>query len=265
VAFGVFEIIWMVTGVAMNKPLKGKRALVTGSGGGLGRSHAILLAERGAELIVHDIKPDGANETAELIRKNGRSATVLISNIRNVDEFTASIGKLGKIDILVNNAGVGGRGRKIEDIDIEIFDEMFEVHVRGTFFATQAVLPQMKERKSGKIINISYIFAMGGHDSISHYAAAKSAISGFTKSWAKELAPWRINVNAVAPGFVETDMTRASMSQKDISKLEEKMPLGRFCKPIDISYAVAWLASIETDLLSGQVISPNSGAVIVGY
>ena len=142
---------------------------------------------------------------------------------------------------------------------------MFEVHVRGTFFATQAVLPQMKERKSGKIINISSIFAMGGHDSISHYAAAKSAISGFTKSWAKELAPWRINVNAVAPGFIETDMTRASMSQEDISELEEKMPLGRFCKPIDISYAVAWLASAETDLLSGQVISPNSGAVIVGY
>ena len=249
----------------MRKPLNGKRALVTGSGGGLGRSHAILLAERGADLIVHDIKPEGANETAELIREAGQSATVLISNIRNVGAFTDSICKLGIIDILVNNAGVGGQGRKIEDINIEIFDEMFEVHVRGTFFATQAILPQMKERKSGKIINISSIFAMGGHDSISHYTAAKSAISGFTKSWAKEFAPWGINVNAVAPGFVETDMTRASMSQNDISKLEEKMPLGRFCKPIDISYAVAWLASEETDLLSGQVISPNSGAVIVGY
>jgi len=250
----------------MEKPLEGKRVLVTGSGGGLGRSHAVLLAERGAELIVHDIKPDNANETVELIRKKtGQHATVLISNIREIEEFTTSISNLGKVDILVNNAGVGGKGRKIEDIDIKIFDEMFEVHVRGTFFATQAVLPQMKKSESGKIINISSIFAMGGHDSVSHYAAAKSAISGFTKSWAKELAPWRINVNAVAPGFVETDMTRASMSQNDINKLEEKMPLGRFCKPIDISYAVAWLASAETDMLSGQVISPNSGAVIVGY
>jgi 3-oxoacyl-[acyl-carrier protein] reductase len=250
----------------MEKPLEGKRVLVTGSGGGLGRSHAVLLAERGAELIVHDIKPDNANETVELIRKKtGQLATVLISNIREIEEFTTSISNLGKVDILVNNAGVGGKGRKIEDIDIKIFDEMFEVHVRGAFFATQAVLPQMKKNESGKIINISSIFAMGGHDSVSHYAAAKSAISGFTKSWAKELAPWRINVNAVAPGFVETDMTRASMSQNDINKLEEKMPLGRFCKPIDISYAVAWLASAETDMLSGQVISPNSGAVIVGY
>ena len=124
----------------MEKPLEGKRVLVTGSGGGLGRSHAVLLAERGAELIVHDIKPDNANETVELIRKKtGQVATVLISNIREIEEFTTSISNLGKVDILVNNAGVGGKGRKIEDIDIEIFDEMFEVHVRGTFFATQAV------------------------------------------------------------------------------------------------------------------------------
>ena len=249
----------------MKKSLKGKSVLVTGSGGGLGRSHAILLAERGAKIIVHDIITDSANETAELIRENGLKASVLISDIRDIRDFQASIGKIGKIDILVNNAGVGGKGRKIEDIDIEIFNEMFDVHVRGTFFATKAVLPQMKKRNSGKIINISSIFAMGGHDSISHYAAAKSAISGLTKSWARELAPWKINVNAVAPGFVETEMTRASTSQRDIRRLEKKMPLGRFCKPIDISFAVAWLASSEADMISGQIISPNSGAVIVGY
>ena len=249
----------------MKKSLKGKSVLVTGSGGGLGRSHAILLAERGAKIIVHDIIADSANETAELIRGNGQKASVLISDIRDITDFQASIGKIGKIDILVNNAGVGGKGRKIEDIDIEIFNEMFDVHVRGTFFATKAVLPQMKKRNSGKIINISSIFAMGGHDSISHYAAAKSAISGLTKSWARELAPWKINVNAVAPGFVETEMTRASTSQRDIRRLEKKMPLGRFCKPIDISFAVAWLASSEADMISGQIISPNSGAVIVGY
>tara|TARA_B110000438_G_scaffold216595_1_gene209197 strand:+ start:123 stop:872 length:750 start_codon:yes stop_codon:yes gene_type:complete len=249
----------------MKKPLKGKNVLVTGSGGGLGRSHAILLAEKGAKIIIHDIVSDGANETAELVGKTGQKATVLISDIRNVEEFKESVSKIGRIDILVNNAGVGGKGRKIEDIDIEIFNEMFEVHVRGTFFATQAVLPQMKKRGSGKIINTSSIFAMGGHDSISHYAAAKSAISGLTNSWAKELAPWKINVNAVAPGFVETEMTRASMSQRDIRNLEKQMPLGRFCEPIDISFAVAWLASSEADMVSGQIISPNSGAVIVGY
>ena len=142
---------------------------------------------------------------------------------------------------------------------------MFEVHVRGTFFATQTVLPGMKEKKDGKIINISSIYAMGGSQLASHYAASKAAISGFTKSWARELAPWRIKVNAVAPGFIVTGMTQGSNPPEKIAEREKLMPLGQFCKPIDISYAVAWLASAETDLVSGQVISPNSGEVIVGY
>ena len=175
------------------------------------------------------------------------------------------VSREGEIDVLVNNAGVGGGGRKIEDIDLDVFNEMFEVHVRGSFFATQAVLPFMKRKKNGNIINISSIFAMGGHESISHYAGAKAAISGFTKSWAKELAPWRINVNAVAPGFVITDMTKASQTQQEMRQREKNVPLGRFCEPIDISYAVAWLASPEAKMITGQVISPNSGEVIVGY
>ena len=248
--------------------LEGKRALITGAGGGLGRSHAILLAQRGAEIVVHDINIDGASETAELVKKTGNSATVVISDIKEIEKFTNSIREINSnknIDILVNNAGVGGNGYNIEDINTNIFNEMFDVHVRGTFFATQAVIPSMKEHRSGKIINISSIFAMGGNDSASHYAAAKSAISGFTKSWARELAPWGINVNAVAPGFVETDMTRASLSQRQINEREKSVPLGRFCEPLDISFAVAWLASSETNLLSGQVISPNSAEVIVGY
>ena len=251
--------------LSMTDPLNSQRILITGSGGGLGRSHAALLAERGADIIVHDIKEEGAAETAKMVRDLGREATVLISDIRDIAAFVPEVQALGRVDVLVNNAGVGGMGRRIEDIDVEIFDEMFEVHVRGSFFATQAVIPQMKERGYGKIINISSIFAMGGHDRLSHYAAAKSAISGFTKSWARELAPWSITVNAVAPGFVATDMTRASTSQQQIDELEKSVPLGRLCQPRDISYAVAWLASPETDLISGQVISPNAGQVIVGY
>ena len=152
-----------------------------------------------------------------------------------------------------------------EEITEQVFNQMFEVHVRGTFFATQTVLPAMKDKKDGKIINISSIYAMGGNRNASHYAASKSAISGFTKSWAREFAPWNIKVNAVAPGFVVTEMTEASNSPENIAEREKSMPLGEFCKPIDISYAVAWLASAETDIISGQVISPNSGEGIVGY
>ena len=245
--------------------LDGKRALITGSGGGMGRSHAVLMAERGADVVVHDIESEGAEETAAMVRALGREALAVVADIRDVPTFVRAIADAGPVDILVNNAGVGGARLTIEDVDVEAFDRMFEVHVRGTFFATQTVLPAMKERRSGKIVNISSIYAMGGSQLASHYAAAKSAISGFTKSWARELAPWRVTVNAVAPGFVVTGMTQASNTPEKIAEREKLMPLGEFCKPLDISYAVAWLAGPETDLISGQVVSPNSGEVIVGY
>ena len=120
----------------------------------------------------------------------------------------------------------------------------------------------MKSRKKGKIINISSIFAQIGHFESSHYVAAKSAISGLTKSWAREFAKWNITVNAVAPGFIETDMTRISTTPDQIAALERSVPLGRFCRPIDISYTVGWLASSQADQMTGQTISPNAGQVI---
>jgi 3-oxoacyl-[acyl-carrier protein] reductase len=251
--------------------LEGKTALVTGSGtvGGMGRSHAVLMSERGADVIVHDINEDGANETAELVRANGQKASTLIADVRDVPGFTAKIKEAeaehGKIDILVNNAGVTGNKLAMEDVDEAIFDQMFGVQVRGAFFATQAVLPGMKARKHGSIIMISSIYAMGGSDFASHYAAAKAALSGFTKAWAREFAAHKIRVNAVAPGFVLTGMTQGSNTPEMIADRGEKMPLGRLTTPEDISYAVAWLASAETEMITGQVISPNSGEVIVGY
>ncbi len=251
--------------------LEGKTALVTGSGtvGGMGRSHAVLMSERGADVIVHDINEDGANETAELVRANGQKASTLIADVRDVPGFTAKIKEAeaehGKIDILVNNAGVTGNKLAMEDVDEAIFDQMFGVQVRGAFFATQAVLPGMKARKHGSIIMISSIYAMGGSDFASHYAAAKAALSGFTKAWAREFSAHKIRVNAVAPGFVLTGMTQGSNTPGMIADRGEKMPLGRLTTPEDISYAVAWLASAETEMITGQVISPNSGEVIVGY
>lgn len=252
-------------GCPMTLPLLDRRALVTGAGGGMGRSHAALLAERGADVVVHDIDAEGAEATAEIVRGHGRAAEAVACDIRDVPAFTAAVAAAGPFDILVNNAGVGGGQRRMEDVTVGVFDEMFEVHVRGSFFAVQAALPAMKERRDGRIINISSIYAMGGSDLASHYAAAKSAISGLTKSWARELAPWNIKVNAVAPGFVVTGMTQASNPPERIAERARGMPLGRFCEPLDISYAVAWLAGPETELVSGQVISPNSGEVIVGY
>lgn len=249
--------------------LDGRTALVTGSGGGMGRGHAVLLAERGADVIVHDVDADGAAATAEMVRAAGSRARGVVADVRDVPAFTAALAEAGAAfgapDILVNNAGVGGQRRRIDEIDVETFDRMFEVHVRGSFFAAQAVLPAMIERRYGRIVNISSIYAMGGSPLASHYAAAKSAISGFTKSWARELAPHRITVNAVAPGFVVTGMTMGSNTEAQIREREAQVPLGRFTALEDVSRAVAWLASDEAEIVTGQVLSPNGGETIVGY
>ncbi len=242
--------------------------MVTGAAAGMGRSHAVVLAQRGADVVVHDVNGDGAEETAAAVRAAGRQARVIVMDIRDTDALVEAVqdaaAHLGSIDVLVNNAGVGGEGLSLEDVTEEIFDRVFDVHVKGAFLLTRALVPGMKQQRYGKIINITSVFAMGGSAFASHYAAAKSALTGLTKSWARELAPFNIMVNAVAPGVLETDMTLNSVGKDRIRALAEDIPLGRMAKPIDISYAVAWLASPETDMLTGQVISPNGGAAIVG-
>ena len=252
----------------MANALQGKPALATGAGAGMGRSHAELLAERGANVIVNDIEADSVEETARRVRDRGVGAAVIALDIRETramaDAIAAAEREAGPVDILVNNAGVAGQGLMIDEIDEETFDRMFDVHVKGAFFATKAVLGGMKQRRYGKIINISSNFAMGGVHFASHYGAAKSALSGFTKCWARELAPYNIMVNAVAPGLLETKLTLDSIGPERIRAMEEEVSLGRLADPLDISYAVAWLASPETDKITGQVISPNGGVTIVG-
>jgi len=247
------------------RPLAGRVALVTGAGSGMGRNHAILLGERGATVIVLDRFQNAAEETVSLIKENGYPIEVDITDVVALKKAIADLeDQVGGIDILVNNAGIGGQGLTIEEIDEAAFDAMVAVNLKGSFFATQAVVPGMKQRRYGKIINISSNFAMGGAAFASHYAACKSGLSGFVKSWARELAPWNISVNAVAPGIIETEMTLNSIGKDKINGLAAEIPMGRIGTLDDISWAVAWLSSAETDFLTGQVISPNGGATIVG-
>jgi 3-oxoacyl-[acyl-carrier protein] reductase len=245
-----------------------KIALITGAGDGMGRAHALLMAERGADIVIVDIREEGANTTAEAVRKLSRRAHVAVvdmADVAAVQEMVAAAAKaLGPADILVNNAGYGQRAETL-DITPADFDRMFAVHVRGSFFCTQAVLPAMKERRSGKIINISSIWGMSGAPVAPHYCAAKAALLGLTKAWAKELAPWNIHVNAVAPGGVRSGGPVKLDNPEILKAKEEKVPLKRYCEPIEISYAVAYLASPESDFVTGQVISPNGGETIVGY
>ena len=249
--------------------LDGKIALITGAGSGLGRSHATLLAERGAALVLNDVSEDGLAATIDGIRRAG--GEVLHSFIRDVSDvaalkadIAAAEAACGRIDILVNNAGVGGYRLAFEDVTPEFFDTTMAVHVKGTFFAAQAVVPGMKARRAGRIVNTSSIFAMGGVHFACQYAAAKSAISGLTHSWARELAPWNITVNAVAPGFVETPMTADGLKREGLETRLQSVPLGRLVEPLDISHAVAFLASDDASMVTGQILSPNGGERIVG-
>jgi 3-oxoacyl-[acyl-carrier protein] reductase len=246
---------------------KGKVAVITGAGAGMGRAHSVLFAERDATVVVQDIDGGSAEDTVALVKQAGGTAIPLVCDVADTKTLTALLketaARLGRIDILVNNAGIGGEP-VIEDATEELFDRTFAVHVKGTFFATQAVVPVMKQQKRGKIINISSIWGLIGHHYSSPYCGAKAAILGLTKAWAKELAPWNIHVNAVAPGGVLTEMV---LSQPDIQNRMAgkvaRVPLRRYAEPRELSYAVAFLASSEADFITGQVISPNGGEVIV--
>jgi 3-oxoacyl-[acyl-carrier protein] reductase len=217
---------------------------------------------------VQDIDGERAKKITARIVKSGGKAHALVCDVADTMALTEALKRivtqLGRVDILVNNAGIGGEP-VIEDTTEEHFDRMFAVHVRGSFFATKAVVPMMKQQRSGKIINISSIWGMVGHHYASPYCAAKAALLGLTKAWAKELAPWNIHVNAVAPGGVLTEMVLAQPDiEKKMAQKVARVPLGRYAMPVELSYTVAFLASSESDFITGQVISPNGGETIVG-
>ncbi len=248
--------------------LTDKIVIITGAGSGMGQTHAKVMAQRGARIVVNDINQEGIEETLEMVKIVGGEAIPMEGDIVDpefVDKMVSScINHFGRVDVLVNNAGIGEH-RDLEDISLEILERMFAVHVTGSFLCARAVVPDMKSRRYGKIINISSIWGMTGHHTASHYCAAKSAMLGATKSWAKEFAPDNIHVNAVAPGGVLTPMPIKVQGMEKIREKEKKVPLGRWATPEEISYTVAFLASPESDFITGQVISPNGGETIVGY
>ncbi len=248
--------------------LDGKVAMITGSGRGMGRCHALLLAERGADIVVHDILKDEADAVAELVRAKGRRAFVSHADVADraaMAEAVAAAGaELGTIDILVNNAGVGGERDGIESVDEAHFDRLFNVHVKGTFFTTQAVVPGMKAKGAGKIVNVSSMWAMTGHHFSSTYCGAKAAVLGLTKAWAKEFAPHKICVNVIAPGGVITEMVMRKGGMDYVREQAKAVPLGRYAEAEEVSYTVAFLACAESDFITGQTVAINGGQAIVG-
>lgn len=247
--------------------LQGRIALVTGAGSGIGRADAVVLASRGAGVIVNDFDAGAAAETVAQIVASGGRAVPCVADVGSATDIAEAIEaarqQIGEIDILVNNAGISGRQQAFEAIDDAHLDRMFQVHVKGAWFCTRAVLPGMKQRRQGKIINTSSILGMAGRKRSSHYAGAKAALIGLTKAWAKEFAEWNIQVNAVAPGRVRTPILGAfADSEEYLRDLKASVPLGRRGEPEEVAWLVAFLASQEADYLTGQIISPNGGEVI---
>jgi 3-oxoacyl-[acyl-carrier protein] reductase len=249
--------------------LAGKVALVTGAAGGMGRAHALLMAGRGAAIAIQDINGKGVAETARMIEEEGGKALHFGFDITDGALLRSMIVQtektLGRLDILVNNAGIGS-DTTLESATEEFFDRIFAVHVTPAFVAVKAALPGMKARRSGKIINVSSRWALAGNEIASDYIAAKSAMLGLTKAWAKELAPWNIQVNAIAPGGVWSQMALEEKGGAEgIREAERQVPLGRWAQPEEIACLVAFLASGRSDFITGQVVSPNGGASIIGF
>jgi 3-oxoacyl-[acyl-carrier protein] reductase len=226
--------------------LEGRTALVTGSSRGIGRAIAIRLAEEGADVIVnYRSREKEASETVSRIQAKGRKALSCRADVSRFEEVEAMVRQatrvLGPIDILVNNATIH-RGRKVEKLPLEDWDLVIRSCLYGAFHCTRCVVPSMKERRWGRIINISSSVGERGYPGDSAYGAAKAGILGFTKSLARELARDGITVTAVIPGFVLTEMTR-SLTPENIELIKAGIPLGRPCEPEDVAELVAFLAA----------------------
>lgn len=241
---------------------KGKVALVTGSGQGIGKEIALRLAKGNATLIINYVGPaDGANEVVETIKSTGGEAMAYECNVADlsaVEKMVADIiEKYGRIDILVNNAGITKDNLILKMSEAE-FDAVINVNLKGTFNATKAVTRTMMKQRYGRIINIASIVGVIGNAGQANYCASKAGIIGMTKSVARELASRNITANAVAPGFIDTDMTRV-LPDNVKEELLSQIPMKKLGSVADIANAVEFLAKEESGYITGQVINVNGG------
>ncbi|TMD57191.1 MAG: 3-oxoacyl-[acyl-carrier-protein] reductase [Chloroflexi bacterium] len=248
----------------MSKRLDGQTAIVTGAGRGIGRAIAKELAATGANVVVNYVtSADAAHELAREIEELGPKVLVVQADVTEYDQvgemIKLTIETFGQIDILVNNAGIT-RDKTLKNMTREHWDEVIDVNLGSLFNCTKQVLPFMLERKSGKIVNISSFVAQGGNVGQSNYAATKAGIIGFTKSLALEVSRHGITVNAVCPGFTETDMLM-TVPEHIRQRILDKIPMGRFGKPEEIASCVRYIVT-EADYMTAQAISINGGVYI---
>jgi len=249
------------------KELSGRVAVVTGASRGIGRAVAIALAAEGAKLVVNYLSNEAAaNQTVATIASAGDEAVAMrfdVSDAGAVDQAMKEVvTSFGGIHILVNNAGVAVNGLTLGGKDAD-FRRSVDVNLGGTFHCTRAALRSlMRAPGGGRIINIVSIIGEGGSAGQGFYAAAKSGIIGFTKSWAREYASRGLTVNAVSPGVIETDMTAAEMPESRKAEVLGTIPLGRFGRPEDVAHTVAFLAGPKAAYITGEVVRVNGGLLM---
>ncbi|GAB6098620.1 SDR family oxidoreductase [Halanaerocella petrolearia] len=248
----------------MGDRLDGKIALVTGGSRGLGRRICQALAQEGAKVVVnyaHSV--DDAQKTVDLIKDKGGEATAIRADITDQDEIDKLVSKVkevydDRVDILVNNATGPQPQASLEEMTWEMYMDQIKFFVKAPLLLVKAVLPGMKEKGAGQIINIGSDVVQSGETNFSNYVTAKSAMIGMTRSWANELGPEGIRVNLVSPGFTPVER-HADTSQDSIERYKEQVPLGRMGQPEDIANAVLFLASDESSYINGQELTVNGG------
>lgn len=246
--------------------LKGKNAIITGASRGIGREIALTLAENGANIVINYRNYN--NEIEALVKdieaKGVKIVTVKcdVSNFEDVENLISEAKeKLGSIDILVNNAGITKDGLLMR-MKQEDFESVLDVNLKGVFNTTKLITPIMMKQRAGKIINISSVVGLVGNAGQCNYAASKAGVIGFSKSIARELAPRGVNINVVAPGYIDTDMTNG-LSDKVKESILQTIPMKKMGSTKDVANLVLFLSSGLSDYITGQVINVDGGMVMI--
>ena len=244
--------------------LEGKVAIITGAGQGIGKTTALRFARDGARVAVVEINEETGQSTTQEIEKQGGEALFVKADVSDHADAQRMVQTVhdhfGRVDVLINNAGIL-RDAQLHKMAEDDFDAVINVNLKGTFNCTQAVAPIMRDQGFGSIVNAASVVGLHGNFGQTNYVASKAGVIGMAKTWAKELGRKGVRVNAVAPGFISTEMIE-NMPEKIINQMQSQVPMGRLGEPEEVAAVYAFLASDEASYINGAVISVDGGVVV---